>query len=96
MVLALDQSQARGDTPENDTIKSCALIGGETRRNANSFHKAIIFRQFPLHLELTLVQKGLANAYDLKTSCQKISRNSILSWNSIGKKPMTLTITLRN
>lgn len=63
-MLALDQSQACGDRPENDTIKSCVLIGGEAHRNANSFYKAIIFRQFLLHLELTLVQKGLSNADD--------------------------------
>ena len=61
MALALDQSQACGDKPENDTIKSDALIGGETHLNANSFYKAIIFRQFPLHMELALVQKGLSN-----------------------------------
>lgn len=49
MALALDQSQASGDEPRNDTIKSRALIGGEAHRNANSFYKAITFRQFLLH-----------------------------------------------
>ena len=64
MALALDQSQACGDKLENDTIKNKVLIGGETHLNANSFYKAIIFRQFPLHLELALAQKGLSNTGD--------------------------------
>ena len=74
MALALDQSQARGDKPENDTIKSCVLIGGEAHRNANSFYKAIIFRQFPLHLELTLAKKGLSNADDLNVMSGNFSQ----------------------
>jgi len=60
MALPLDQSQACGDKPENDTIKDDVLIGGETHLNANSFYKAIIFPQFPLHFELALAQKGLS------------------------------------
>ena len=62
--MALDQSQACGDKLENDTIKNHALIGGETHLNANIFYKAIIFRQFPLQLELALAQKGLSNTND--------------------------------
>ena len=62
--MALDQSHTCGDKLENDTIKNNVLIGGETHLNANSFYKAIIFRQFPLHLELALAQKGLSNTDD--------------------------------
>jgi len=74
MALALDQSQACGDKPENDTIKNCVLIGRETHRNANSFYKAIIFRQFPLHLELALAQKGLSNADDFNVMSENFSQ----------------------
>lgn len=72
--MALDQSQACGDKPENDTIKSNVLIGGETHLNANSFYKAIIFRQFPLHLELALAQKGLSNTNDFNVMSEHFAQ----------------------
>ena len=74
MALALDQSQACGDKPENDTIKNDVLIGGETHLNANSFYKAIIFRQFPLHLELALAQKGLSNTDDFNVMSENFAQ----------------------
>lgn len=74
MALALDQSQTCGDKLENDTIKNYVLIGGETHLNANSFYKAIIFRQFPLHLELALAQEGLSNTDDFNVMSEHFAQ----------------------
>lgn len=54
-MFTLVQSASCGEKRENETIITRPLIGGQAHRNANSFYKAIISRQFLLHLALTLV-----------------------------------------
>lgn len=85
MALTLDQSDGNKDKPDSDTIKHSSVIGRQAHCYANSFYKAIIFRQFLLHLQLTLAQRGLSYANGLERHVR--SRPFLAIWQCLGIPP---------